>query len=585
MKFLCLASLLLGLGAGFAALSPIAQGDEDTLEHRTYAIGALTGAFTEPRAPRLGLGLRGLALAEMPPEGGDDEDEAVAVFSPDALVDLLQTLVPGLGEAEGEYVELEGDRLLVTTTPRRHAQVAALLQAFWHEAAARVDLELRRVRLAASGLGRLDPEVLGWLRSGWVPAAERARFDQALKDAGARTEIAAARVRPGFRTVLGQTRTIRYLRDYEVEIAQDSTVGDPQMDTLVTGWSCEVRPFVLQDGTVLLDAFTQTAEMAEPIRTLSLETDPFGSLDLPRVHALRATTRSRLEADTTRVLLVREDPERGLEAILASATSLDPRGHEATRLRLDVSALVTAREERLLVAHPASPGFWPRVPQLAEEVLPPFDDERLVDALHQRTSAVLWEEEGAWLGLQEGGRLVVVGPGDAAFRVRGALQAIETSELGCLRARLVVGAGEEGALLRPRTALALDVPAGGRVTWQEGFEAAFLADWGVEVAQEARVGDPIVDTLFAGIELELLTAPAPVGDVAFAEVDVRLSEAEIPLTLARPGSDCTGPIEVPHTMAVATTQDLVVRLGDSMPVSLGRLDDGRLLVLECLLAR
>ncbi len=587
MKLLSIPLLALLLLGAHGAGAPIARGDGDALVHRSYPVGALLGADHPATAPILGLGLRGQSFLRPQPGMSEEEDEEPPLrsFAEDEILDLLRAVVPGLGDVEGEQLELDGERLLVTTTPARQERIGEALEAFWAEGATRVEVVLERLRIPPEKVGQLEPSFLAQLRGGEVPAADRASWHDALAAVSARVEVATTLVRPGARTVMGQLRRERYLRDYDVEIAQDSIVGDPGVDTLTTGWAFEVRPFVLQDGSVLLETFGQTAETRSPIRKLSLETAPFGAIDLPVVHVLRATTRSRVSPASARVILLSEDPEAGIQAFLAAARVHGAPTTHASSMRLDASALITPRAERALFAHPASPGYWTREPWPVEERVPALDADRLVETVRARTPPGLWEQDGAWLGLHEGGRLVAMGAGDARSRVRALLEEMEGALLLSLRATVVLVEARPDASKRRLATLTMDVPAGGRVVWQAGTEAAFLSDWGVEVAQEARVGDPIVETLFAGVELEFRATPSPIGEKALFRLDVRMSDVDMPFDLTRPGNDCTGPIEVPRTYARGAVQDLVIDIGGSVVVPLGRLHDGRELSVECALAR
>lgn len=167
-------AILFLIGA-WSGLTPVAQGDGEALVHRSYPVGALLGGRLPPRVPILGLGLRGQSFLHHAAGMAEEEDEEPVArsFAPDEIIDLLPALVPGLGDIEGEVLELDAGRLLVATTPARHEKVAAALAAFWAEAATRIEVVLQRVRIPTDAAKALDTSTLALLRSGDVPSAQR----------------------------------------------------------------------------------------------------------------------------------------------------------------------------------------------------------------------------------------------------------------------------------------------------------------------------------------------------------------------------------------------------------------------------
>ena len=59
----------------------------------------------------------------------------------------------------------------------------------------------------------------------------------------------------------GPVTTVSYIRDFDVEIASGSIVGDPIVGRIREGWRVHARPHLLSDGTVLLESLFQTATM------------------------------------------------------------------------------------------------------------------------------------------------------------------------------------------------------------------------------------------------------------------------------------------------------------------------------------
>jgi hypothetical protein len=123
------------------------------------------------------------------------------------------------------------------------------------------------------------------------------------------------------------------------------------------------------------------------------------------------------------------------------------------------------------------------------------------------------------------------------------------------------------------------------VGWQSGVERAYVADWDVEVAQEARSGDPWIGTVFGGLALTLRLDPAPVPDRFALTLDLAWTFLDLRMETRRTNNDCTGVLDVPRTWRLDAHSDLVLARGETQRIDAGTLEDGRRAVVEVALGR
>lgn len=561
---------------------PAAAAEEPDVVTRLYDVGPLLQPDRPPAFESLGLPPSGLDL--VPEE--EDEDEPRSFLDGDALAELFDAALPGVWEDDQTLVELEGDRLLVRAGADAQAAVSGLLAALWTEATRRIEIRGTRLLFSPEDRGRLGAGLLDAARSGHVDA----RMRDALIAAASRSSSASTVVRPGSRGALGRVRATSYVSDYAVEIAQDSVVGDPWVTDLSTGWFVDVQAHALHDGSVLLDGTAQTAMLEEPIRRLPLEAEPFGSVDLPACRVLRTLVNARVAVGECLVTTAAPHGERGpLEMLLLTPTLHGERARPGTLRRYDLSAL-TAMPPRWRLARTPSPlAAWldvgalnpPRFERLdAPDPILEVDD--LVETFRSTLGDEAWEREGVWLSASE---YALLAHHDAA--TLGALDRLLAQRERrfadqSVVVRLLAVDGERSETL---TSAALRVAHGRPAVFQAGVERAYVADWEVEVAQEARAGDPRVATVFGGLALTLQLDPAPVPDRFPLVVDLSWTLLDPHLETRRTHNECTGVLEIPKSARVDLRTELVLRAGETQKVDAGTLEDGRRAVVVLTLGR
>jgi hypothetical protein len=134
----------------------------------------------------------------------------------------------------------------------------------------------------------------------------------------------------------------------------------------------------------------------------------------------------------------------------------------------------------------------------------------------------------------------------------------------------------------PRTiaSLHLETAAGRNAFYEVGTERAFLADWDVEVAQEARVGDPIIGHAFGGLLVNLRLDPAPGGGRVAGRVALTLVDLHPTFETHRAGNERTGIVELARARRLLIERDLVLVPGKPIAIEAGCGEDGRRAVLE-----
>jgi len=572
-----------------ALLSPAptepARADDDGLLTRTYDVAPLVTAAPEPEVLVLGLPPAGLAFR---PEE-EDADEPAAYLPADALVELLLTSVPGPWEDDDRtVVGVEGEKLVVRADAATQAAVERFLGRLWNDAMVRVALEGRHLVFDATSRARLAEQgLLDVLASGRVGS----RSVAALVEAATASSAAAATVRPGQRGTLGRVESTTYVRDYDVEIAQDSAVGDPVVDALASGWLLDVRPYRLQDGSLLLEVLGQAVEPERPLRREALEVEPLGTVDLPACRALRFAGNARIVSGGAVAWTAAPAGEGGpLEVVLLSARLVGEAPARETPRRYDVAALAAMPFGWRLTHEPpfvqgaldAGALNPPRFVRIEPEH-PVAAPEELLEEILERTGPDLWERDGAWMTsvdralLASHDEAVLDDVGEILREREGALDARR------LRVRLLAVAADE--TVEVLADAGLDCPLDLSVAWLCGVERAYVADWDVEVAQEARAGDPQIGTAFGGLALEARLEPARQAGAFALGVALSYTDLDPVMETRRLHNECTGAVDVPRLTRRDVQQQIVLLTGATQRLDAGTLDDGRRLVVEVTLAR
>lgn len=551
------------------------------LPRRSYVLPAL--ADDESR-PGRGLGLDVTASSR---EAWDEAEGAEPPLDADAVLALVRDLVePTIWGRDGAEAAVEGGRLRVSAPEAVHAQVAGLLERLWAEVGRRVRLSADLLRLTPAALEALPADGLrAALLSGRLTAAQAQELVERASPGGRAVRLVTV-VRPGSWTRLAHTTTRSWLLDYEVEIAQASIVANPVVDTVETGWALDLRATPAPGGGFRVDLLVDLAEPVGDLRSVDLEADPFGRIDLPVLRALRLGSTLRTSPGTVAALLARTDDD--VRVVLLSAEALEPAPSEPpgkepagpALARLDLSALVTERVASTLVrTELVTPLTTPRLHHAASpEEEPPLAQDDLLAALGSRSE----EAPSPWT-LVKGASLWV--PAAQADALRARLVALAEPLLATERLVLTVRERPPEGPARERALLAFDVASGLPFGVVHALERAYVADWDVEVAQEARAGDPIPGLASDGVLLSGQLDRGPGAGRAQLALATVLTRQRAPFERWNPQNERTGILERALLEALSGNRDGPIARGEPVRLELGADATGARVEVELLLWR
>jgi hypothetical protein len=249
------------------------------LERRWYSVRDLTQRDQDEWLPALDL---------HPSSGRSyrkdvmDIGEPAAEFSADQLLELIvQTVRPQSWETvELAAIEIVNDSLIVTAGAEVQRGVAQLLDGLRLQRAPMLAIEIVAVPAKDGDQAKLSDTQRGLPR------------DQAAALL-ARPALGVARTigRSGFAKVQRHGRLISYVRDYDVEIAEDAKIGKPRIGQLFAGLAVQAEACADPgaDGAVvhLQIHKSDLGESGEAFQTLETE---HGDVELPEIKLTRLNT-------------------------------------------------------------------------------------------------------------------------------------------------------------------------------------------------------------------------------------------------------------------------------------------------------
>jgi hypothetical protein len=276
-----------------AAYEAAAKDGGPLFRMRIYSVEDLIFAPYDQPGPTLNLrpsGAGGFADEEF-------GEEPLEFFEIDQLVELIHShVVPGSWEELlSTSISATERNLVVVHTAGAHARVSEFLRGLRSRSGRQISLEVEVVSLtdadrrALTGDGPvLADEALATLR-GWIADGRARRLD-------------AGRVlaRNNQRVALVDLKPHAYVYDYDVEIAQGATIGDPLVNKFHEGLVVDVRPIVAGRGShVVLECRLERAQLAG--RIPKLET-AVGTIELPVIALTRVGCTLSAPVDRTVVV-------------------------------------------------------------------------------------------------------------------------------------------------------------------------------------------------------------------------------------------------------------------------------------------
>ena len=546
---------------------------------RLYEMGALTARWSSFVTDRGPYPTRPDEVNDSSrPLYADETEEGTSIATSDEIVGEVSGSLPRDEAPSTERsISVSGSRLVALATAGDQRRIGERLAA-----------------LERAGLETAIVDVL--VVEGDVPAGDDALAAALASGAARPTAAARASTWLGQRAAASTGTVTAYVADYDVEVAAKSQTVDPIVGVARSGLAFEAS--TLRSGDrVLLDLHAWVARRPE-MRTSKTARDDVIEIATVDGAALHATMRVRPGAWTV--------VSGTGSTLFAVRVTLDP--FAAT---VPAGVLVRGKPSRdtgpmemesipvadLVVPTPSSgaptirlspSNYTPPSPRELPEPSPLLESSALVDLLRQ-VDPEAWEREGSSI---EMARNVLRVRHDATRREAVASVVKELRERFVRPVRLrtivatvpveawtnvVVGGGLEAALrdearglvsmpgARVEGRASLRLLSGQRGGSTSGTRRVYVGDYDVEIAEDSRIGNPVVFDVFDGLSFgarPLLTA----AEDAIA-VDVRLDRSDWRGSRIVP---CVhGPIECPTIGLVRFRGHRVVRMGSTVLLACG----------------
>ena len=496
--------LILILTGATCLASGLLYAEEEGLEFARINVSTLVQPHRHQRGARLGAGAPHEEVPEVP-----DPQEPAPFVTADQLVELVHMNVdPRTWEnLDGASLEQRGNWLLVRNRPDTLLRVREFLGELETEARRRVLLSIDVAEGSSAGFPAMD--------------------ERALMSSSGSVVLPL-----GVERSLARTSRVQFVADYEVEIAQAANISVPVVMSVDEGLLAHFLATESLDGNhILLEGLVQTAAYGEP-RRLSLGIDEeympgpyrtdarfnYGVLELPRYKHVQThfTTVVPSSASSATVHLPISVRDRMVMLRMKATT----RGQRGKTKLIDLGALVQRPMPVIFGKTPAGVHPLPRerlAPLLRfvpDELEPVYGgSEEIVDEVRSIVSPAYWEETGQ-IALLGSHRLHLRADGQRMAEVRTFLQKLERQAVrpvvvaihiwsmsGAVESGPVKSFSRDGGELV--AAGSLPTIMGRTASLMAGSTANFIAGYDTEVAQEARIADPIIGQEFDGLVLNL----------------------------------------------------------------------------------
>ena len=218
--------------------------------------------------------------------GEEYAEEPLAFYEGDTIADMIREYVQpdSWDELRSASIEYRNGILVVTHTARVHEEIAAFLAELRSRAASQLTIDVRGIRLSGADLDA----VLGDA-SALVVSEDGERRLAKLLEEGRATVLFAGAVQCVNTQRVNLTELTRrsYVQDYDVEIAEASSIADPIVQVLEEGVVVDVRPFLAGNGELAI--LEVRADLAHLDGMGEIET-PVGNIELPKLSILRIRT-------------------------------------------------------------------------------------------------------------------------------------------------------------------------------------------------------------------------------------------------------------------------------------------------------
>jgi hypothetical protein len=551
---LLLAVVLLLSGPG-----PVRAEEEETREPlltRMFHVGALTCGRTFFIGVRAPTELPHMVSDEMNPLFGAEGEEPILQYGTvDELIELIRNAVAPWywEETEGADIRASGEEQLIAKAEATvQDSIGAFLANLEEMAGALVTVDVHAVQLSlaeaaalASGPdGALDPDKVEALISG--------------DDAGPSLSLTAY---SGMRVSGYAGHRRAWVSDADVEVAQESQIADPIVSVANLGLALDVRPVATPDRKQVLVGLDVALSGLAVDRSAS--TGASGEIELPGfdVTVVRAAVGMEAGAWMFADGAGHEGGDSRWRFLLRATVHGEPRGPGGVDLPkqparalgpmgiryFPIPVLATAvRNIPGGAPIPMPSSYTPPEPPELPEPWPFIPEEAVVDMIRELGGEEFWEDPATievrnrtiiarntpamLAGID---RLLETLRKDLFWTIDTTVEVIE-APMGVARHLGVGGAlGEEqagilaealasGQAVRLDTAVVTSL-AGARNTVTSGRLVRYVQDYEPEIAQDARILNPIILHFFDGLEADV--RPMPTLDRKAAQVSLRILRA------------------------------------------------------------
>ncbi len=379
--------------------------------------------------------------------------------------------------------------------------------------------------------------------------------------------------RPGDALELGEIQKSKFVGDHNIEVAQKAMIGDPITMDLELGHGVELRGYLSPDGrSIGIFGMWTDREVVDGFELEDSTAFNLNMLEKARVQSLQRVFSLRSNGADAFLLAPGGMARPELRVLLICHAELTP-PQASSNLVLVPTALLTSKELRDSIENPKRhDGIGPLIalgkPDLSPDLLLSSLNSLVAGVDESRCDALAnhWILLGGKPDFVSRGRDLIRFLGKDATRsfvVELVREAVPTDQDDWKQARRL------GQPLRVYC-------MGGRFGYvMDAREETYVADYNVEIAQEAEGADPVVEVLKDG--LYGLVAVEVQGKGAIVNFSLRDSSM-IDMRRVSSPTKKVGSVELPVMRRVRVEQNVVMKIGETR--SLGELAqrriDGRL---------
>ena len=365
----------------------------------------------------------------------------------------------------------------------------------------------------------------------------------------------SASVRSGESLSLGRQRHQKIVGDINVEIAQESSAGDPITIDLDLGLGLSLRPILAPDGErFALFGLFSSRELDGGVQTESLVTKALKRIDQVRID-YRQNAFSLMLGDGQALLLAPGGAEQPGLRVLIQLRRGDQRLQDPAGVALIPTGLISTGALQPKKPRVGVPDWFPArgisvgfIEDSVSNLLVETDDMSIVQS---HPEFLLVKSKAADQGRKVLDRLSADLTRSFVIEVRQEVQPLED-----LRAPW----SPHGQAVRILT-------MGNRLGFaMNGYEQTFTGDYEVEVAQKANIGDPKQRACFVGFRG--WAAAVPAGDSVLVHLDLRDSSLQEWRRISTP-TEATGDMTLPAIEEVHIQQQLSMTKGETRSLGEG----------------